>query len=254
MWIMTSFGILMPAEIPAKHRKPGDEHKLQIRTRREHELTILRAQYMPKTLGPTIYTPDKDYEYRAYADRHAFGLVVAQMVTEIDYAKFKPTTHRYHDNELHSTYNAIWGVVSSRMSTPEHQTTYWHSQAPAKPAGTVYTSYTAGRTDVRSWDDWDRREYGGYSGTGWAAYEPEVWDNTPARDPALDKLYAEIDDLIDETYGSKPMDHAGCDHSRTDNARARCRRRRRKVNTRRMEQLRSEITSFDGGPAAITAS
>lgn len=263
MWIMTSFGILMPSIIPPKYQKPGDDRTLQIRTRREKDLTILRTKYMPRTLGPSIYSPDKDYEWRAYCTPEAFGLAMAQMITEIDYAKFKPTTEdQYHDRELHDTYNAIWSVVSRHLSTKTHQTAYWHRIRPHTPSksgkGTVTTvgdlvgsghyepSYRGNGEPLDRWRHWDE-EYRHYdTGVGRDAYEAEVWDQPDV----VESLYDEIDELLRE----HPIDHSRCAHPASDNARARCRRRRRRANENRVEALRAEIEDHRADQLALPAS
>jgi hypothetical protein len=194
MWAMTSFGILMPAIRPPKTLKSGDTRTLQIRARRAKDLDILRAKYMPGTLGETIFTPDMDYEYRAYCEPPAFAMAMARMIVEeVDYQKFKPTTEdRYGDKELHDAYNAIWGVVSTRFSTKWHQDSYWKkygdgsstsgnsgigsytgtgyysgSRSASGPVGTEYTSGKASAANPAPYemaqlpsgtDDWDYRD------------------------------------------------------------------------------------------------
>ena len=115
MWIMTPFGILMPSDRTA-YTPEGDERTLQVRTRRARDLDILRALYLPE-LGETIHTPTFDYNYRAYCTREQFAAAMAKMVMDIDYEKFKPTTDRFDDNELHGVYNSIWGSVT-RLGEP----------------------------------------------------------------------------------------------------------------------------------------
>lgn len=111
MWIMTPFGILMPAqrpEITITDDKWRDA-KLQIRVRDRRALVYLRKNYMGRKLGPIIATPDLDYDYRSYCTHDDFAAVVARMVIDIDYAKFKPEAI---DDNLHHLYNRIWAVVS----------------------------------------------------------------------------------------------------------------------------------------------
>lgn len=142
MWAMTSFGILMPAIRPPKTIPYGDTRTLQIRSRRSKDLDILRAKYMPGSLGETIYTPDKDYEYRAYCEPASFAMAMAQIVMEIDYLKFKPTTEdRYQDRPLHEVYNSMWGSLFRAFSTPYHQGRYWSKNPPTK-GGTTGRAYT----------------------------------------------------------------------------------------------------------------
>ncbi len=236
-WIMTSFGILMPAIRPPQTVEKGDDRTLQIRCRREQELTILRAQYMPRTLGPTIHTPKFDYEYRAYCTPESFALAMARLITEIDYLKFKPTVKdRYHDDELYQTYNAIWSVVSHRLSDWSQQERYWHS--PAEPAHV---------RDLIGADGWDERHWTRY---GWDDYAGKADPTTePATDDHTD-LYAQIDALLDE--GEKPLDHTDCAHALTNNARRRCLRARRAAREARLDALYDQIAG-DEPPTAITS-
>ncbi len=286
MWAMTSFGILMPAVRPPKTVLPGDDRTMQIRARRAQDLDILRAKYMTGSLGPNLHTPDKDYEYRAYCTPHAFALAMAQMVLDIDYGKFKPTTDRYADDDLHSCYNAIWSVVLTRLSTALHRWEYWNTR-PRTSSTTGYASYHGGT-------GYGTGHGTGYSGTGsgyagplerydrggdWAVthwrntgagrdhYQPDpTLDPTldpspatlvehPAADPydaaigaEIDGLYAEIDRL---TASLERMDHGECEHAASDNARARCRRRnRRRVNTQ-IDELYHAIDELTHRPTDL---
>lgn len=140
MWIMASFGVLMPAIRPPHTVPKDDSRTLQIRSRRAKDLDILRAQYMQGKLGPTIYTPNFDYEYRAYCEPSDFGWALFQMAEEIDYKKFKPTTEdKYADHELHQLYNAIWSTMYGRFGHKGG----WSSYTPARP--TPYTPATNSR-------------------------------------------------------------------------------------------------------------
>lgn len=124
MWVMAPFGILMPSIRPADTVSADDNRHLQVRARRARELDILRKEYMGDQLGPTLFTPGFDYEYRAYCTHEAFGRAMFDLTMAIDYTKFKPTTDRYNDNELHSVYNSIWSTMFSSMSTKIHQREY----------------------------------------------------------------------------------------------------------------------------------
>lgn len=117
MWMMTSFGILMPAVRPPHTVPEGDNRTMQVRAREEAYLQILRDDYMGDTLGETLATPDKDYQFRAYCTPEDFAAAAAKIVMDIDYAKFKPTTARYEDRlgkkgeaTLHGLYNAMWST------------------------------------------------------------------------------------------------------------------------------------------------
>ncbi len=148
MWLMTSFGILMPSLRPEKYTPDWDDRKLQIRARRSKDLDILRAEYMKGSLGGTIYTPDKDYEYRAYCTHEAWAIACMKLMMEIDYVKFKPTTDRYRDHRLHSVYNRIWGVVIADLSTKHHRDEYLHSR---RPGWTDYKVPSSGAGDLSNW-------------------------------------------------------------------------------------------------------
>ncbi len=236
-WIMTSFGILMPAIRPPKTVDPGDERTLQIRTRREHELTILRAQYMPRTLGPTLHTPTFDYEYRAYCTPEAFAFAMARLITEIDYTKFKPTVkERYYDLELYDTYNSIWGVVSRHLSVWEYPVGRWSG----------------------AHDDWHRDatviDLDRYTGEHTAPDLPLFDDTRQSTDPRAqlaDTLYTEVDRLTSEL--DAVIDHSVCEHAATANARRRCTRRVRAERAARIDDLYAEIDMLFAATDAITA-
>jgi len=264
MWICSSFGILMPAIRPPKTVRPGDLRTMQIRARRARDLDTLRAQYMRGKLGPTIHTPDKDYEYRAYCTPEAFAFAVAAMTMEIDYLKFKPTTDRYEDDELHAVYNRMWSVVMAGLSTPRHRREYWHSRPPASgKTGVTLDKTTSGvntgwPADYASYEGYDSHRYALPAGTAdyrsTAAdrdrYEPEVWDAVDGwrdqqplstGDPELDKLYDDIEALERALADTSPMDHRGCEHGLSDNARARCRRRQRSNQAADLSELRKRL-------------
>jgi len=125
MWVMTSFGILMPSLRPADKIPEGDNRLLQIRTRRRKDLDILRDEYMGDELGDTVELAGTDYEFRAYCTHEAWGRAMAKMSLDIDYVKFKPTTEdKYDDGQLHQLYNSIWSTVFSKLSTEAHQNEY----------------------------------------------------------------------------------------------------------------------------------
>jgi hypothetical protein len=112
MWVFTEFGILMPSIRPTHTIAEGDDHTMQIRTRRRYELDHLRERYMPETLGGTIFLGNADYQYRAYCTPQAWADAIASMSLDIDYTKFKPTTDRHPGGKkLHDLYNIVWGKV-----------------------------------------------------------------------------------------------------------------------------------------------
>lgn len=118
MWIMTNYGILMPAAVPKDIREDvGDiafGFDLQVRSRDRATLQKCRARYMTSFhTSEIIYTPELDYEYRFYCMREDFACTVGWMIEQIDYEKFKPTTMEKGNGgkHLHMLYNEIWQVV-----------------------------------------------------------------------------------------------------------------------------------------------
>lgn len=107
MWIMTNYGILMPALRPEKDRA---QFPLQIRARDKRALKeCIRQMDLLELPHTKIYaTPELDYDFRFYTTHHAFANVMATEIEFIDYEKFKPTC-RWDD--LHNLYNHIWSVV-----------------------------------------------------------------------------------------------------------------------------------------------
>lgn len=130
MWIMTSYGILMPASLPAEvlnrfndewntnpSSPPGmGSWNLQIRSR--DRATLMKARRLMIAMGSEVsvveYTPKLDYEYRFYCDARDFADFIGAEINHIDYEKFKPTTERKGGGGrgLHNLYNSIWGVIA----------------------------------------------------------------------------------------------------------------------------------------------
>lgn len=277
---MSSFGILMPAIRPPKTVARGDDRTMQIRTRRAKDLDILRAEYMRGKLGPNIHTPNFDYQFRAYCTPESWALALAQMSMEIDYTKFKPTTDRYEDDELHTCYNRIWGVVMNELSPVAHQNRYWQKNGSNdwewRPSGTGYpVTSTAGgyvspkgrsvttldlssRADIdesRRLDRWlenaDRRDNptGRNTSADRDEYLPEAWaaDDTAelkkvddAR-KVVEDIYDEIESILDAERANGPIEHSKCFHANTPNAKAKCRAKHRKAVEKRVAALRAEI-------------
>lgn len=262
---MTSFGILMPAIRPPDTVKEGDECTLQIRARRAKDLDILRARYMPGTLGETIHTPKFDYEFRAYCRPQDFAEAMYLMVMEINYKKFKPTTESiYKDRELHTCYNSIWSVVMDKLSTKTHQSEYWHSTRPYSGKGGKHASgkasvsyygangfvgsglgygddeprthtlpmYSGGTTSHRNTSA-DRDEYTS------EVWDDLDWDSLPKAAASLDRLYDELTAV--ESAIKDPTDHEKCSHPDTRNAKSRCRARRRRSEQARVAEIKKMI-------------
>jgi|SRR5688572_12550132 len=129
MWIMTSYGIIMPAAIPANVRPfyPfdgwDDNWDLQVRARDRKALEKVRRRLNTFNGTPPskiVATPTRDYEFRMYVDRDDYALLVATEIREIDYAKFKPTTERRGGGgaKLHNLYTRIWFAVADAYDSP----------------------------------------------------------------------------------------------------------------------------------------
>lgn len=116
MWVMTSFGILMPSLRPAETIPAGDDRTIQIRTRRESELLWLKALYF-KDMEEIVFYPHTDYEYRTYCTPDKLAEVLGAIARDIDYTKFKPTTEIFGEKKLHNVYNRIWGILYDEFST-----------------------------------------------------------------------------------------------------------------------------------------
>jgi hypothetical protein len=251
MWIFAPFGVLMPAKRPEKYTPVGDLKTMQIRSRRGLDLDILRALYMQGQLGPTIHTPDKDYEYRAYCKPEDFAWAMFEMVTKIDYTKFKPETDNFADAKLHSFYTSVWSLYLSQISTKRHQHEYWRSESsrysgpdyynrsrnatyPHKNAnGTVPTvpALASGPTTVELPPFSEVHEK--HTGTGYPAhrgsaadrdeYVPETWDSPTQEWPeegsaasASSDLLEEVDAILDAHYDSTAEVLGFGDHAAVD--------------------------------------
>ena len=107
MWVMTNFGMFFPSVRPADTVPVGDDRTIQVRARRKEDLDRLRAGYMP-SLGPTVYMPKTDYQYRAYCTPREWETASAVIASTINYTKFKPTAV---DAELGDLYMDIWNLI-----------------------------------------------------------------------------------------------------------------------------------------------
>jgi hypothetical protein len=173
MWIAAKFGFLMPAIRPPDTVALGDQRSLQIRSRRAMDLDRLRAMYMLGKLGPTLHTPDMDYQYRAYCTPESFAFAVAQMVMGIDYKKFKPETLKFHDNPLHSFYNSVWSDLLAAFpgGSYDHHS-YGTTHYPAASRSAVVTRTVGAKPNPKP----GKRGNGGRSGVVLDKYpETTTW-------------------------------------------------------------------------------
>lgn len=120
MWIMTSYGILMPAALPPEVPAFDDGWNLQVRSRDRRTLKVARKRMIERGYGSSgiVATPELDYEYRFYCRAADFAAFIGGEIAEIDYEKFKPTTDRFKGGRrLHGLYNRIWSVVAAHYDT-----------------------------------------------------------------------------------------------------------------------------------------
>lgn len=115
MWIMTKYGILMPAALPVEHRPRGLRAcDLQVRSRDRDTLARVRREMRRRGLVTSAVraTPTMDYEYRVYCRREDFAEWVRGQVREIDFLKFKPAAERVGGRDLYDLYAEIWYVIA----------------------------------------------------------------------------------------------------------------------------------------------
>src|SRR5262245_5841738 len=120
---MTSYGILMPADLPGELVDTRFNWDMQVRARdrRTLRVTVAKMRNIKMNVSSVQATPQLDYEYRFYCDRADFAEFIRQEVLEIDYEKFKPTTESKEEGggpRLHRLYNRIWGVVFDHYDPP----------------------------------------------------------------------------------------------------------------------------------------
>lgn len=123
MWIMTSYGVLMPAHLPQEFRPlKHPEWDLQVRARDRDALIKLRTKMLEfgANVGRIRDTRTFDYEWRMYCDKASFANVMALEIMAIDYRKFKPTTERpgMGGDDLHNLYDHIWYVMAQHYESP----------------------------------------------------------------------------------------------------------------------------------------
>lgn len=123
MWIMTSYGILMPAALPPEveslinqGRQTSDDTWWDMQVRGRDRKSLEAARRGTQQFGrcsKIIATPKLDYDYRFYCAAVDFASAMAEEIEAIEYEKFKPTTEEPGGGgpHLHRLYNRIWSVV-----------------------------------------------------------------------------------------------------------------------------------------------
>jgi hypothetical protein len=155
MWIMTSWGVLMPGERPKEHTPAGDDRVIQIRARRRIDLERV-CQFYPEVGLKTediIYFDFTDYEYRIFATRAQFSDLVGRIALDVNYVKFKSSTEKFKEHRLHVFYNRVWGIYYDMFSTNRYLEKISRSsgkKAKKKTASVVQKKHW--------WEDTDRVE------------------------------------------------------------------------------------------------
>lgn len=96
MWLCLNtafFSIVAPKEDP--------DDRLLVRARRKGDIERVFDV-------PGVYSPGRDYAYRALLERDAVAAVVMCQVLGIQYGNFKDSVK---EPALHSVYNAVWSVM-----------------------------------------------------------------------------------------------------------------------------------------------
>lgn len=158
LWIMTPFGVLMPALRPVHTYNPAEDARdLQVRGRERAYLDRFREMYCPE-LGESLHFPNQDYPWKAYVSRDDLARATARMVLEIDSEVFKPLTDKQRGvgdprlaSRLHSFYNSVW---SSHLHYGDGTSSYngggkWASSMPGKGGsqGSKGNGGTSGATE-----------------------------------------------------------------------------------------------------------
>lgn len=100
MWLYTSIGFFSVIDRPLTRKGRKDATKLQVRARVRADLERLNERLANLNAeGRIVLTPDADYPCRMLVDRKAFQKVIAQLVSEIDYADFKSHVHDQFPHE-----------------------------------------------------------------------------------------------------------------------------------------------------------
>lgn len=111
MWLFTTFGFY------SIHTSPKGDDYLEVRARAPEDLDALRDYCTG--LGPTVCTPDHDYQYRAQIVRDALARVVSSMVRGINYSNFKDSVQG--DERRHDAYMQVWAALRHGLSAPAVQ-------------------------------------------------------------------------------------------------------------------------------------
>ena len=121
MWILATWGAIMPAERKPGTIAPGDTRDIQVRVRRYQDAVYFREHYLRGTVdfdAEIVTQAGTDYDARLYIHRDSLATALAALAMDIDYHTFKSQTEKKHgDKQLHSAYMAVWQALYDRLST-----------------------------------------------------------------------------------------------------------------------------------------
>lgn len=106
MWVMTNFGFISIVRRPSWDVAAGDPRVMQVRARDAKTLRQLR-KLMP-ALGPTVSTPARDYQFRAFCTSDELVAGMARLGESITYDNFKNSVG---DRKLHDLCFKMWLLV-----------------------------------------------------------------------------------------------------------------------------------------------
>ena len=124
MWLFTTDGFysVVTAE------EFGED--IQIRARAEADLNRLRERWLPE-LGPSMGIPNRDYPWRAFTTREAFGQCLAQITLNLDYDNFKDAVAQRLSEDRSHIYLGVWSACRAIEDEPASaQTATVVSSAP----------------------------------------------------------------------------------------------------------------------------
>jgi hypothetical protein len=107
MWLVTTFGCFSVVEKP-EDRGTGF---VTVRARVRGDLESLRTKYLPE-LEETIATPERDYAFRARANKAALAAAVGRIVMDVDYVNFKSEVANRMGYAREQIYHEVWETLA----------------------------------------------------------------------------------------------------------------------------------------------
>ncbi|MGB7212584.1 MAG: hypothetical protein WBC97_08145 [Gemmatimonadales bacterium] len=113
MWLLTTEGFYSVVQKP----EDRETSSLTVRARAAGDLDRLRV--MLPSLGPTIESLDTDYRWRAQVPALELGVLMAELITHINYDNFKRAVGRRLGPGRAVLYHEVWDVLKDlQKETP----------------------------------------------------------------------------------------------------------------------------------------